>query len=119
MATPTNTYVHPGLTIDYTPGSAVAEGDVVVLSGATAGKIIGVATEAIAANALGQLAVAGVFSLKSKSADTFAAGEKLYWDGTNKECTVTSASNTLIGNAVEAKASGTTVCKVRLLYSGI
>ncbi len=118
MAT-TNKYVDPGTMIDYTPSSAVAEGDVVVFSGATAGKIIGVATHAIAANVLGQMAIAGIFKLAAKSTDTFAIGEKLYWDATNLYVTVTSSSNTLIGNATEAKASGTTTCKVRLLYSGI
>ena len=50
------TFVHDGASIDYTPGSAVAAGDVIVQ-----GELIGVARTPIAANALGSLAVDGVF----------------------------------------------------------
>ena len=49
-------FVHDGSSIDYTPGAAVAAGDVVVQ-----GDLVGVAKLDIPANVLGALAVTGVF----------------------------------------------------------
>ena len=53
---PTAVFVQEGSQINYTPGAAVAAGDVVVQ-----GDLIGVAKQPIAANVAGALAVDGVF----------------------------------------------------------
>jgi len=53
---PQATYVQDGCALDYTPGAAIAAGDVVVQ-----GDLVGVAKRPIAANELGAIEVEGVF----------------------------------------------------------
>ena len=60
--------------IDYTPGSAVTGGDVVVLNG-----IVGVAVTDIAANVKGSLAVDGQFKLPKTTA-AWVRGLPVHWD---------------------------------------
>ena len=93
------TYKHPGDEIDYTPGAAVAAGDAVVV-----GSIVGVATEAIAANALGSLAIRGVFAFPKddSSGSAIAAGAQLYWDASNEVATTTASTHKKIGPCVKA-----------------
>ncbi len=114
MSAATNKFVRDDGPIEYTPSSAITEGDVVVLEGTVGGSIIGIATHPIEANQLGQLAVAGTFRLVAASSQTFSIGERLYWDESAEECTTTATGNVRIGTAVEAKASGTTRCLVRV-----
>lgn len=113
------TFVQNGDAIDYTPSSAVAQGDVVVLSGGTAGKITGVAVRDIAANATGALQVRGIFDFVKASADAFAIGEKVYWHTTNLNVVLSATGATLLGNAVEVKGAGTTTCKVSIPFQGL
>lgn len=105
------TFVQVGDTIDYTPGSAVAAGDVVVQV-----DLVGVATRAIAANALGALAVAGVFDFAKAtgSGEGIAAGTKVYWDTVNEVATATAGSLKLIGKTVLAATDGDDTVRVRL-----
>jgi predicted RecA/RadA family phage recombinase len=101
------TYVQDGKTIDYTPTSAVDAGQVVVQ-----GDLVGVATRPIAANALGALAVSGVFDFDKDtgSATAISAGAKVYWDAGNEVATTTVGSNKLIGKAIaDADADDETV----------
>lgn len=59
--------------------------------------------------------VKGVYSDMPKAAGAaWAEGDPLYWDNTAKNFTKTSASNTAVGVAVVAAASGDTVGTVRL-----
>jgi predicted RecA/RadA family phage recombinase len=67
-------YVQDGKLLDHTPGSAVAAGEVVVI-----GAIIGVAPRPIAANALGTLAVEGVFEMPVATGATGAQGSAINW----------------------------------------
>ena len=67
-------FIQVGESIDYTPGSAVAAGQVVVQ-----GSMIGVAKVPIEANRLGALAVKGVFDVV-KANEQIALGAALYWD---------------------------------------
>ena len=85
--------------MDYTPGSNVAAGDVVVV-----GSIVGVSTRAITANILGALSIYGIFNFaKSAGSGTaIAAGTKVYWDASNEVVTTTAGSNKCIGYTVEA-----------------
>jgi predicted RecA/RadA family phage recombinase len=68
------TFVQDGRSIDHTPVSAVVAGQVVVQ-----GPLVGIAKGAIAAGALGALAVEGVFDIV-QAAVTFAVGQAVYWD---------------------------------------
>jgi predicted RecA/RadA family phage recombinase len=109
----TATYVHDGNAIDYTPGSDVSAGDVVVLE-----DLIGVAKRPIAAGALGALAVAGVFDFPKTAGvgEAIAAGAKVYWDvadGVAKTDDETGA-NKLIGKVVAAVGDDDTTVRVRL-----
>jgi predicted RecA/RadA family phage recombinase len=105
------TFVHDGDAIDYTPSSAVAVGQVVVQ-----GDLIGIARSAIAANALGSLAVKGVFDVpKATGAGSgIAVGTTVYWDATNSVATATAGSNKVLGKTVLAAADGDATVRVRL-----
>jgi len=106
-------FVQEGDAIDYTPSSDVAAGDVVVQ-----GDLIGIAKQAISANTLGALAVAGVFDVAKASGGgvTFSAGDKVYWDNTNKLAVATDAggTNKLLGKAIAAAADADSTVRVRL-----
>lgn len=107
------TFVHDGNAIDYTPGSAVASGDVVVQ-----GELVGIAKTAIAANALGALVVDGVFDLPKATGGSTAitAGALVYWDATNSVATTDDASGTnkLLGKTIAAAADADATVRVRL-----
>ena len=109
----TATFIHDGNSIDYTPGSAVSAGDVVVQ-----GELVGVAKLPIAANALGALAVTGVFDLpKATGGGTaIAAGANVYWDVADTEAKEDSESgaNKLIGKTVVATTDDDATVRVRL-----
>lgn len=87
-------FVHEGETIDYTPTEAVAAGRVVVQ-----GDLVGVTKCPIAANALGALAVTGVFDFAKNfgTGQAIQAGAKCYWDNVNGLATTTASGNTYIG----------------------
>jgi len=110
---PTAEFVQEGNAIDYTPASAVSAGDVVVQ-----GDLVGVAKKDIEANQLGALAVAGVFDFAKESGGgvTFSAGQKAYWDDTNKVAVTTDGggANKYVGKAVAAAADADSTVRVRL-----
>jgi len=89
-------YLADGDLIDYTPGSAVAAGDVVMLA-----DLFTIAPRPIAANKLGAVAVEGVFVV-AKATGTGSAisqGSIVYWDGTASNITPT-------GSVTGAKRAG-------------
>lgn len=90
---------------DYTPGSAVAAGDVVVLE-----NTVGIAHKDIAASELGALAVGGgVYDMVYLA--NVAVGTKMYYDGTSKVSS-TSTNNTAFGFALESTGAANTVGQV-------
>ena len=107
------TFRHEGESIDYTPGAAVAAGDVVVQ-----GDLVCVAKVDIPANALGALAVAGVFDFpKATGASTaIAVGKKVYWDVADQEAKEDdeTGANKLIGKSVLAAGDDDATVGVRL-----
>ena len=109
----TATFIHDGNRIDYTPGSAVSAGDVVVQ-----GELVGVAKLDISANALGALAVGGVFDFPKATGGGTAitAGANVYWDVGDTEAKADSESgaNKLIGKVVKAAADADATVRVRL-----
>ena len=109
----TATYVHEGKSIDYTPGSDVSAGDVVVQ-----GDLVGIAKLDIAASALGALAVTGVFDLPKTTGvgEAIPAGANVYWDAgdgvakTDDE----SGANKGLGKAIAAAGDDDETVRVRL-----
>ncbi len=107
---PQAVFAHEGDFIDYTPGGAIASGDVVVQ-----GDLVAVATRPIAANELGALATRGAFDFAKNTNVAYTVGTILYWDDTNNVVTTTSAGNKQIGKVV--RAAGTTDPTVRVRLS--
>jgi predicted RecA/RadA family phage recombinase len=105
----TTKFVQPGSVIDYTAGSNIASGAVVVMS-----TLVGVALAAIASGSSGSVQIDGVFQLNKLSTDVIAQGDNVYWDASPGEITTTSAGNTLAGKAVAAAGNGTTSVLVKL-----
>ena len=109
--------VQRGNSVDYTPGSAVSAGDVIVQN-----SLVGVASKSIAASALGALDVVGVFDVV-KATGQINAGAAVYWDadgdpnggtaGTGA-ATTTSSGNSFMGYAALAAGSSDATVRVRL-----
>jgi len=106
-------FVHDGNSIDYTPGTDVSAGDVVVQQ-----DLIGIAKLDIPADALGALAVTGVFDFpKATGADSgIAAGAAVYWDETDQLAKTDdeSGANKYLGKVVTAAGDDDTTVRVRL-----
>lgn len=109
MAQTPVTKVSSDCAIDYTPGSAVTGGDVVVL-----GEIVGVAPVDLAANELGALQIQGVYRFP-KATGAITVGARVYWDAdgspvsgdaSSGAATTTASGNKIAGYAVAAVASG-------------
>ncbi len=96
--------------IDYTPGSAVSAGDVVVL-----GDTPYVAHDDIAANEKGALAAGGGVYEVTPAAAVANGGEPIWWDDTNNQGTETATSNTHLGSSVGASYSSDT--KLAVLHN--
>lgn len=107
----TATFIHDGDSIDYKPGGNVTAGSVIVQ-----GELVGVAKRDIPANALGALAVSGVFDVpKATGASTaISAGALVYWDASGQVATTSPSSNKLIGKVVKAATDGDATVRVRL-----
>ncbi len=110
---PTAVFVQEGNQIDYTPGAAVAAGEVVVQ-----GELVGVAKQPIAANVLGALAVSGVvdFPKATGVGTAITAGANVYWDVADTEAKEDSeaGANKLIGKTVAAAADDDATVRVRM-----
>lgn len=105
-------FVQQGAALDYTPSSAVAAGDVVLM-----GSIgIGIAQTAIAANVKGSLIVDGVIE-HAKASGAVNAYAKVYWDNTAKVLTTTAQGNTLAGYAVAAAGANDPTAVIKLMKS--
>jgi predicted RecA/RadA family phage recombinase len=103
------TYKQRGEVIDYTPGSAVSAGDIVVQV-----DLIGQAVTDIAANTQGSLRIEGVINAPKLSTDVVAIGDVLYWDAGNSRCTKTASTHKIIGKALEVAGNGVTEVDVKL-----
>jgi len=106
---PQATFVQDGRAIDYTPGSAVASGDVVVQ-----GDLVGVVKRPLAANEQGSLDVEGVFDFAKATNVAYTVGTVLYWDDTANLVTTTATGNKQIGKVVRAAATTDATVRVRL-----
>lgn len=95
--------------IDYTPTADVAAGTVVNQNG-----LLGVATEPIAANRLGSLAISGIFEAAKPTNLAINAGEKVYWYSEGGVVNKTD-TNPYFGRAVETVSAATPRVKVLLI----
>ena len=106
-------FIHDGNSIDYTPGADVSAGDVVVQA-----DLVGIAKLDIAANALGALAVTGVFDVPKAagSGEAIAAGAEVYWDVADQVAKTDdeTGANKKLGRTVAAVGDDDTVVAVRL-----
>lgn len=109
--------IHPGRAIDYTPGSAVAAGEVVV-----DGALVGVAPVAIAAGQLGSLEVGAVVDFV-KANGAITRGAAVYWDADGNPqggtagtgaATTTASGNTFIGYPIAAAAETAEVVRLQM-----
>ena len=100
--------VQKGENLDLAAPRALVSGE-----GFVVGSIFAVASAAAANGAPVVGVVEGVFDLP-KAAGAITAGAKLYWDNTAFNVTTTATSNTLIGVATRAAASGDATARVRL-----
>jgi predicted RecA/RadA family phage recombinase len=101
-----------GKKINYTPAAAVDSGAIVDL-----GEILGVAERAIAASAVGALALEGVFRLikDGTSGPVFAVGDAVFWDKTAGLATRIGGSSCLyFGTCVEAAGTNQAWVDVKL-----
>ena len=103
-------FVQEGDSLDYTPGSDVAAGTVVVQN-----DLIGVAVRPIPANTLGSLVVEGVVDFPKSTAggSAIAAGITVYWNAGAQQATATAGGNKLLGKVVRAAADADTTVRVR------
>lgn len=106
-------FIHDGNGIDYTPGSDLAAGSVVVQ-----GDLVGITKRDIATGQLGTLEVTGVYDFpKVTGAGTgIAAGVKVYWDVADTEAKADdeSGANKLLGKTVAAAGDDDATVRVRL-----
>ena len=100
-------YVQKGDILDHTPASAVAAGEVVVL-----GVLVGVAPRPIAANALGSVAVEGVYALPVATGATGAQGSAINWYATSGVAHAT--TGIAAGKLAKARLVGDTTVDVIL-----
>ncbi|WP_424138660.1 DUF2190 family protein [Roseomonas chloroacetimidivorans] len=102
------TFLHQGDTID-----VLATGPVVSGSFQIVGKIFGFAESDAVSGQTYALKVKGVFEA-AKAAGAITAGQALYWDAAASNFTTTATSNTFVGVAAAAAATGDTTVKLRL-----
>ena len=87
-------------TIKYTHSAATTTDTVYLLNG-----WVLLAMNSAAANVLNVFMIGGILEYATATGTAWTAGDKIYWDDTNKVFTKTSTSNTLCGIAYEDKAS--------------
>jgi predicted RecA/RadA family phage recombinase len=106
-------FKHRGDAVDYTPGSDVAAGTVVVQ-----GDLLGVTKHDIKAGELGSLHVKGVFDFPKPSGNgsAIAAGTIVFWDVADKvaKADAEAGANKLIGKTVKAAVDADAIVRVKL-----
>lgn len=103
-------YVACGDTIDYTAGSAITSGDVVVV-----GEQIGIALVDIANGDTGTVAISGIFTVPKVSAAVIAQGESVIYDVSASafdDNAATPATGDVSGCCVAVEAAGASVTTI-------
>lgn len=105
-----DSYIQPGNTLSLAPGTAVAAG-VGYLFGTS---LFGVAAEDVASGVVGAFVTEGVVEIAKTSALAITAGDRLFWDATNKVVNKTLTSQQCVGIALAdaANPSSTVIMKL-------
>jgi predicted RecA/RadA family phage recombinase len=107
-------FIQDGASIDYTPGSDVAAGDVIVQ-----GDLVGVSKSPIPTGHVGALAVQGVFDFpkEAEGGVTFAVGAIAYWDAANSFAVATdgAGANKRLGKVLVAAADADALVRILLI----
>ncbi len=82
--------------------------------GALVGALFGIAMIDVLSGVTANFMTNGVHTITKATGQTWTQGALIYWDNTAKNCTNVSTSNTRIGVAMQAQASGDTAGQVRL-----
>jgi predicted RecA/RadA family phage recombinase len=98
-----------GGVIDYTPGGALAAGEVVPFTG-----FVGISKRATAAGELTALAIQGVFKVTKQTGVAWTRGDVIYWDNAANQANKTAGGNTRMGVTTQDAASGDTVGYVKI-----
>ena len=110
-------FYQEGDQFDYTPGSAVTAGDVVVVGDASL-----VAVADIPANRKGALVTEGVFKFPkaTTAGSAIPFGKRVFWDATNKNVTLSTGggANKILGLTAMATADTDAVVPVKLFATG-
>ena len=103
-------FIQPANTIDFTPSVAVSSG-VGYLVGTA---LFGVAKADVSANTEGAFLLSGVVDIAKTSALAITAGDRLFWDATNKVVNKTAASQMCVGVAVADAANPSATVRMLL-----
>lgn len=105
-----DSYIQPGNTLSLAPGADVAAG-VGYLFGTS---LFGVAAEDVASGVVGAFVTEGVVEIAKTSALAITAGDRLFWDATNKVVNKTLTSQQCVGIALAnaANPSSTVIMKL-------
>lgn len=105
--------VQKGMYLDYTAGSDIAAGDVVVI-----GSLVGVAPRPIANGDTGAVAVEGVYALPKPSSgsgsETISAGALVYYYAASGIANAAAATGVAAGYAVAEAVTGSATVNVKL-----
>lgn len=111
-------YVQDGKVITITAGAAYVSGQVVAL-----GNVLGIATEAIANGAVGEVCLEGVHTVPKVSGAVIAQGETLTWDvsaAAFDDNAAVPASGDITGAACFAfEAAGNGVTSLQVCFTGV
>ena len=95
-------YVQPGKTLTLTMPYARSSGQ-----GVLVGLIFGVCTADALIGAVCEVSVEGVYTLAKEPSVAWATiGLAIFWDDTNKRCTVTATGNKFIGHNLTTTGAG-------------
>ena len=101
-------FLHDGNTIDFTPTTAIAAGDIV-----TRGGLVGIAKLDIDAGTQGAISLSGVYKV-AKGTEKFVTGESVFWDATTSLATHTLTDHQYLGKAVAYAGETDETVSVRL-----
>lgn len=105
-----NNYIQDGDVLTLTPGAAVVSG-VGYLFGTV---LFGVAVADVANGVPGAFKTEGVIDIAKTSALAITAGDRLFWDATNKVVNKTTTSQVCVGVAVADAANPSSTVKMKL-----
>ncbi len=105
------TFIQPGHTL-----TLAAPYNVVSGQGLLVGAIFGIATHDALEGAEVETQLTGVVEIAKVGSQAWSAGDKVYWDNTNRRATTVATDNTAVGVAVLPAGAGAeaTIGRVRL-----